>query len=126
MARNHPVVAWRATIFFYLVLVAVVTISDLLNKIMSPVNWAIQIVLITLGVGILAAIGKKFPDLSAQRGVFLTFGISVPTIIPAVLLSLNPPDGFWSQYFTIGLSMAAGSFLGFLFVKLYNRSRDKE
>ncbi|HEY84984.1 MAG TPA: hypothetical protein G4N96_07740 [Chloroflexi bacterium] len=124
MARKHPVVAWRATIFFYLVLVAVITILDLVNQILSPVNWAIQIILITLGVGILAVIGKKFPDLSAQRGVLLTFSIGVLTIIPAVLLSLNPPGDFWDQYFIIGLSMAAGSFLGFLFVKLYNRSRN--
>lgn len=126
MARNRPVVAWRATIVFYLVLVAVITILDLLNQFFSPGSWAVQIVLITLGMGILTVISKKFPDLSAQRGVFLTFGIGVLTIIPAVLLSLTPSGDFWDQYFTIGLSMAAGSFLGFLFVKLYNRSKNAE
>ncbi len=120
MARKRPVVAWKATIVFYLVLVAVVTILDLINQFFSPGSWAVQIGLITLGVGILAVISRKFPDLSAQRGVFLAFGIGVLTIIPAVLLSLTPPGDFWGQYFTIGLSMAAGSFLGFLFVKLYN------
>jgi len=126
MARNRPVVAWRATIVFYLVLVAVVTILDLVNQFFFPGSWAVQIVLITLGVGILAVVSKKFPDLSAQRGVFLTFSIGVLTIIPAVLLSLTPSNDFWGQYFTIGLSMASGSFLGFLFVKLYNRSKDKK
>ena len=123
MARNHPVIAWKATIVFYLVLVAVVTILDLTNEIFSPDNWAIQIVLITLGVGILAAIGKKVPELSAQRGALLAFSIGALTIIPAVLLSLNPSADFWDQYLVIGLSMAAGSFLGFLFVKLYSRKK---
>jgi len=44
--------------------------------------------------------------------------VGVLTIIPAVLMSLGPSRDFWSQYFLIALGMAAGSFLGFVFVRL--------
>lgn len=74
-----------------------------------------------LGMLVLAAIGIQFPELSAPRGAFLVFSVGILTLIPAVLLSLNPPADFWSQYFTIGLSMAAGSFLGFLFIRLMDK-----
>jgi len=126
MERKRPVLAWRATIFFYLVLLFVVTILDWMNQVFSLAHWGIQIGLITLGVVSLVLIGRKFPDLSAQRGVLLAFSIGVLTIIPAVLMALAPPGDFWDQYFTVGLSMAVGSFLGFLFIKLYAKTANKE
>lgn len=119
MKNRKPPQAWTATIIFYLVLLGVVIVLDWINLVLVWPYWGIQIGLITLGIGLFALIGRRYPDLSAQRGVLLAFGIGVLTIIPGVLLSLNPPADFWSQYFSIGLSLAAGSFLSFLFIKLF-------
>ncbi len=118
MTFKYPKQSWRATLIFYIVLLLVVIILDWQNHILLLAHLGTQIGLITLGIIALALIGHKFPDLTAPRGVLLAFGIGVLTIIPGVLLALNPPGDFWSQYFTIGFSMAAGSFLGFLFIKL--------
>jgi len=113
--------AWRATVVFYVVLLLVISVLDWANNVLFLTYWLIQTGLITLGVGVFVVIGRKYRDLSAQRGVLLAFGVGVLTIIPGVLLAMNPPEEFWSQYFTVGLSMAAGSFLGFLFIKLFNK-----
>ena len=121
MKYNRPIVAWRAITIFYLVLLGVITLLDYTNHLLQFSYWGLQVGLVTLGVLLLVGIGWRFPDLSAQRGMLLAFSIGVLTIIPAVLMSLNPPNDFWPQYFTIGLSMAAGSFLGFLFINLVSR-----
>ncbi len=113
--------SWRAFSIFFAVLLLVVTVLDWQNDILVWQQWSIQVGLIALGMLVLAAVGFQFPDLSAPRGAFLVFSIGILTLIPAVLLSLNPPGDFWSQYFTIGLSMAAGSFLGFLFIWLMDK-----
>ncbi len=113
--------AWRATGVFYVVLLLVISVLDWVNNVFFLTYWLTQAGLITLGIGIFVVIGRKYRDLSAQRGVLLAFGIGVLTIIPGVLLTMDPPREFWSQYFTVGLSMAAGSFLGFLFIKLFNK-----
>ncbi len=110
--------SWRAVIIFYVILLMVIAVLDWQNHILGWQQWGVQTGLTTLGMIVLVFIGYKFSDLTAPRGVFLVFSIGILTIIPAVLLSLNPPGDFWSQYFTIGLSMAAGSFLSFLFVRL--------
>ena len=121
MKRKPPVIAWRAVTIFSVILIVVVTILDQVNRALRFSYWGLQVGLISLGVLALVIIGWRFPDLSAQRWVLLAFGIGALTIIPAVLMSLNPPGDFWSQYFTIGLSMAAGSFLSFLFINLISR-----
>jgi len=118
---NRSENAWRATVVFYGVLLILVSFLDWINQVFFLSYWLMQAGLITLGVGSFALIGRKYRDLSAQRGVLLAFGVGVLTIIPGVLMAMNPPQEFWSQYFTVGLSMAAGSFLGFLFIKLFNK-----
>lgn len=122
--RKRVQQAWGATIAFYLVLLIVVTILDSVNHVLTLPYWGTQIGLISVGVVIFVLVGRKFPDLSAQRGVLLAFGVGILTIIPGVLLSLNPPPDFWTQYFSIGLSLAAGSFLSFMFIKLFRRVSD--
>ena len=119
--RRKPVIAWRAIIIFYVVLLIVITIVDQANNVLTWPYWGIQVGLISIGIAVLVLIGWRFPYLSAQRGVLLTFSVGVLTIIPGVLMSLNPIGNFWEQYFTIGLSMAVGSFLGFLFINLFSR-----
>ncbi|MFQ5577149.1 MAG: hypothetical protein ACE5G8_09215 [Anaerolineae bacterium] len=117
MKQQHSKQAWRATVVFYVVLLLVITILDWANQVLQLGYWGIQVGLITIGIILLWLVGRRFPDLSAQRGVFLAFSIGVLTIIPGVLMALKPGQDFWGQYFSIGLSMAAGSFLGFLFIK---------
>ena len=121
LRQSKPVLAWRAVLIFYGVLVIVITLLDYVNGIMVLSYWGIQFALISVGVLVLAFIGWKFPYLSAQRWVLLAFGVGVLTIIPGVLMGLNPPGEFWNQYFSVGLSMAAGSLLGFLFINLIGR-----
>jgi hypothetical protein len=119
-------IAWRAVGIFYLVLLGIVTFLDRVNQVLTWTYWGTQVALITAGIAILLLVGWRFPHLSAQRGVFLTFSVAVVTIIPGVLLSLNPGSNFWTHYFSIGLSMAAGSFLGFLFINLVSRLPDEQ
>ncbi len=121
MRRRQTEFSWRAFLIFFAVLLVVVTVLDWQNNILLWQPWGVQTGLIVLGMLVLAAVGFQFPDLSAPRGAFLVFSIGILTLIPAVLLSLNPPGDFWTQYFTIGLSMAAGSFLGFLFIRLMDK-----
>lgn len=121
MKRRQPVIAWRAIILFYLVLLIVITILDKANHVLSLRYWLMQAGLISLGVLVLVLAGWRFPHLSAQRGVLFTFAVGILTIIPGVLMSLKPPPNFWPQYFIIGLSMAVGSLLGFLFINFISR-----
>ena len=126
MKRRRPIIAWRAVLIFYVVLLGVVTFLDWVNNVLILSYWLTQVGLITVGIAILVLVGWRFPHLSAQRGVLLTFAVGIVTIIPGVLMSLNPTGYFWSQYFSIGLSMAAGSFLGFLFINLVSRLPKEE
>ena len=79
---------------------------------------AIQIGLITLGVGVFALVGWRVPQITAQQGVLLAFTVGALTIIPAILMGLGDIPGFWPQYFLVAFGMAAGSFLALLFVRL--------
>jgi hypothetical protein len=117
--------SWIAFLMFYVVLVLIITILDWFNDLFRWTYWGAQVALITLGVGTLAVIGMWLQDLTAARGVLLAFTVGVLTIIPAVLMGLGKIPGFWSQYFSVALGMAAGSFLTFLFLK-YSRKLTKE
>jgi hypothetical protein len=117
--------SWIAFLMFYVVLVLIVTILDWFNDLLSWPYWGAQVGMVTLGVGTLAVIGLWLQDLTAARGVLLAFTIGVLTIIPAVLMGLGRIPGFWPQYFSVALGMAAGSFLTFLFLR-YSRRLTKE
>ena len=117
MKSEHGRSSWVAFVLFYFVLLLIISILDWANNVLTLLYWGAQVGLITLGVGIFALVGLRLPDLSAARGVLLAFTIGVLTIIPAVLMGLGRLPGFWSQYFSIALGMAAGSFLTFLFLK---------
>lgn len=121
MRHRQPHQSWSATIIFYLVLLLVITLVDWINNILMLDYWGIQVGLITVGIILFVLIGRWSTDLSSQRGVLLAFSIGILTIIPAVLMVFNPPGEFWGQYFTVGLSMAAGSLLGFVFIRLVNK-----
>ena len=109
--------SWIAFLMFYVVLVLIISILDWFNDLFSWPYWGAQVGLITLGVGTLAVIGMWIHDLTAARGVLLAF--------TAVLMGLGRIPGFWTQYFSVALGMAAGSFLTFLFLK-YSRKLTKE
>jgi hypothetical protein len=117
--------SWAAFILFYLVLVAIITLLDWVNNLLVLRYWSLQIGLITLGVGIFAVVGILTPELSAARGVLLTFTIGILTIIPAVLMGLGIPN-LWPQYFYIAFGMAAGSFLSFLFIRFTRKIPNKD
>lgn len=117
--------SWIAFAIFYLVLVAIVTILDFYNTLLTPSYWAIQVGLITLGVGTLALVGFYLVDLTGARGIFLAFTISILTIIPAVLMVWGTVPGFWQQYFSIAFGLAAGSFLTYVFLR-FGPKRDSQ
>lgn len=118
--------SWAAFILFYLVLIAIVSILDWVNQVLALPYWGAQVGLITLGVGIFAAVGFWTPDLSAARGIFLAFTVGVLTIIPAVLMGLGKVSNlFWPQYFYVALGMASGSLLTFLSMKFARRIQRK-
>jgi hypothetical protein len=110
--------SWIAFALFYLILILIVSVLDVVNNLLRLSYWGAQVGLLTLGVGIFALIGTRAPDLSAARGILLAFTIGILTIIPAVLMGLGPIPGLWPQYFYIAFGMAAGSFLTFLSLKL--------
>lgn len=118
--------SWVAFTLFYLVLGLIVTVLDWFNRVLTLPYWGAQIGLITLGVGVLAIIGLWLKDLTAARGILLAFTVGVLTIIPAVLMGLGRIPGFWTQYFSVALGMAAGSFLTFLFLFFSRRLTDKK
>jgi hypothetical protein len=117
MKTKNWKLSWVAFALFYLILILIVTVLDLVNHVLTLSYWSAQVGLITLGVGIFAIVGARMNDLSAGHGVFLAFTVGILTIIPAVLMGLGRIYALWSQYFSVALGMAAGSFLTFLFLK---------
>jgi hypothetical protein len=117
MRKNFDRSSWGALGLFYVVLIGMVSILDYANEVLTFSYWGTQVGLITLGVGILALVSMRMNDLSAARGIFLTFTIGILTIIPAVLMGLGRIPGLWPQYFYIALGIATGSFFTFLFLK---------
>jgi hypothetical protein len=126
MTLRKPPRSWGAFILFFVAIVIIITVLDWANSLLAWRYWVVQISLMTAGVAIFAFIGWRVPDLKAEQGVLLAFTVGVLTIVPAVLMSLGQPEGFWSQYFLIALGMAAGSFLGFLFVQFAGRFTSKD
>ena len=124
MKTDGQRVSWLAFGLFYVVLIIIVTVLDAVNNVLRPTYWAVQITLITVGVGIFLLIGYWLRDLTAAQGVLLAFTVGILTIIPAVLMGLGPIPDLWPQYFYIALGMATGSFLTFMFVNFYNKISD--
>jgi len=118
--------SWVAFVLFYLVLLIIVVVLDWANNLLTFRQWATQVGLITIGVGLFAIAGLWLQDLSATRGVLLAFTIGILTIIPAVLMGLGDIPGFWPQYFSVALGIAAGSFLTFLFLKFTKKLPPKD
>ncbi len=119
--------SWVTFILFYLVLISIVSTLDWINGILTLSYWGVQVGLITLGVGILTAVGIWTPDLSAARGVLLAFTVGILTIIPAVLMGMGKRiPNLWPQYFYIALGMAAGSFMSFLFIRFTRQLPQQE
>jgi hypothetical protein len=104
----------------------IIAILDCSNGLLAWRYTGVQVVLMTVGVAIFAVIGWRAPELKAEQGVLLAFTVGVLTIIPAVLMSLGRSVELWPQYFLIAFGMAAGSFLGFLFVRLAGRFTSKD
>ena len=124
MDTDGQKISWIAFGLFYVVLIIMITVLDAVNGILSPAYWLLQVTLITVGVGVFLLIGYLVRNLTAAQGVLLAFAVGILTIIPAVLMGLGPIPGLWPQYFYIALGMAAGSFLTFLFINLFNRTSD--
>ncbi len=126
MKARHGRSSWIAFALFYLVLLLIASILDLVNGVLTLPYWGAQVALITVGVGILAVLGVRVPDLSAARGVLLAFTVGILTIIPAVLMGLGKIPGFWPQYFSIAFGIATGSFLTSLFLKFVRNIPEEE
>ncbi len=124
MQENQQNTSWVAIGLFYVVMIVIITVVDIVNDLFRLSYWGAQVALITAGIAILAAMGRWLPDLSAARGVLLAFTVGILTIIPAVLMGLGPVPGLWPQYFFIAFGMAAGSFLTFLFLKFVPGSKE--
>ena len=110
-----------SSIIAFVAMLVIITVLDWANGLLTWEYWVIQIGLMSLGVAIFALVGWRMPNLTAEQGVLLAFTVGVLTIIPAVLMSLGQWSYFWPQYFLIALGMAAGSLLGFVFVRLAGR-----
>ncbi len=122
MTSHKPSASWSAFIMFYVAMVIIITVLDWANGLLGWRYWVTQIILMTVGVAIFALIGWRVPNLTAEQSVLLAFTVGVLTIVPAVLMSLGlSKRDFWPQYFLIALGMAAGSLLGFGFVRLAGR-----
>jgi hypothetical protein len=106
----------------------VIIILDWINGLLALPYVGLQVGLLTVGVAVFAVVGWRMPNLTAEQGVLLAFTVGALTIIPAILMSLGRTFDFWPQYFLIASGMAAGSFLGFVFVRFASRitSRDDE
>ncbi len=125
MVPRKASVSWSAFILFYIILLVVTGILDWANQLLTWQYTSVQVGLMTVGVAIFAIIGWRVPNLKAQEGVLLAFTVGVLTIVPAVLMSLRQSMEFWQQYFLVALGMAAGSFMGFLFVWFIDRFTSK-
>ena len=121
MVPRKTSVSWSAFVLFYIILLIVTGILDWANQLLVWRYTSIQVGLMTIGVAIFAIIGWRAPNLKAQQGVLLAFTVGVLTIVPGVLMSLRQSPEFWQQYFLVALGMAAGSFMGFVFVWLIDR-----
>jgi hypothetical protein len=126
VAARRPTASWSAFALFYMAMLIVIAFLDWTNGLMSWRYVGVQIGLMTIGVAIFALIGWRMPNLRAEQGVLLAFTVGVLTIVPAILMGMGQSAGFWPQYFSIASGMAAGSFLGFLFVRLAGRFTSKE
>lgn len=124
MRTDGQKISWVAFGLFYVVLIIIVTVLDAINGVLRPTYWAMQVTLITVGVGIFLLIGYWVRDLTAAQSVLLAFTVGILTIIPAVLMGLGSIPGLWPQYFYIAFGMATGSFLTFVFVNFFNRTSD--
>ena len=113
MKTNDSRSSWIAFGLFYAILLLIVSILDTVNDTFSLGFFITQLGLITVGVGVFAAVAIFTPNLSATRGIVLAFAVGILTIIPAVLMGLGQIPGLWPQYFYIALGMAAGSLLTF-------------
>ncbi len=126
MVPRKTSVSWSAFVLFYVILLVVTGILDWANQLLTWRYAGIQIGLMSIGVVIFAIIGWRAPDLNAQQGVLLAFTVGVLTIVPGVLMSLRQSPEFWQQYFLVAFGMAAGSFMGFLFVWFIGRFTSKK
>lgn len=126
MAPRRPSASWSAFALFYIAMLIVIGVLDWANGLLTWRYASIQVSLMTAGVVIFGVIGWRVPKLKAEQSVLLAFTVGVLTIVPAILMSLGQTAGFWSQYFLIAFGMAAGSFLGFLFVRLAGRLTSKD
>ncbi len=126
MVPRKTSVSWSAFVLFYVILLAVTGILDWANQLLTWRYAGIQVGLMSIGVVIFAIIGWRAPDLNAQQGVLLAFTVGVLTIVPGVLMSLRQSSEFWQQYFLVAFGMAAGSFMGFLFVWFIGRFTSKK
>ncbi|MCS7261297.1 MAG: hypothetical protein NZ765_11030, partial [Anaerolineae bacterium] len=114
--------SWGAFALFYVLMLALIASLDWVNGLLRPLYYLTQAGLLTVGVGIFALCGWRFPAMQAEHSALLAFTIGVLTIVPAVLMSLRlMAEGFWTQYFLIAFGMASGSLLGFLFTVLAKR-----
>lgn len=113
--------SWVAFLIFYAAVMAVVVIIDWSRGNLVISYWGLQALLVTVGVGIFALVGAMVKKITPEYSVLLAFTVGVLTIIPAILMGLDGQSGFWPTYFSIALGMSAGSFLGFLFVRLVRR-----
>ncbi|MGQ9501809.1 MAG: hypothetical protein ACUVSF_03620 [Anaerolineae bacterium] len=122
--------SWGAFVLFYVLMLAIIASLDWVNGLLRPLYYITQAGLLTVGVGVFALCGWRFPSMQAEHSALLAFTIGVLTIVPAVLMSLRlMTEGFWTQYFLIAFGMASGSLLGFLFTVLAKRriaSREKK
>lgn len=126
MTPRRPSASWSAFALFYIAMLIVIGVLDWANGLLTWRYASIQVSLMTAGVVIFGVIGWRVPKLKAEQSVLLAFTVGVLTIVPAILMSLGQTAGFWSQYFLIAFGMAAGSFLGFLFVRLAGRLTSKD
>ncbi len=126
MIPRKTSVSWSAFILFYITLLVVTGTLDWANRVLTWQYTSVQVGLMTVGVAIFAIIGWRAPNLKAQQGVLLAFTVGVLTIVPGVLMSLRQSPEFWQQYFLVAFGIAAGSFMGFLFVWLIDRYTSKK
>ena len=126
MAVRRSTASWSAFALFYIAMLIVMALLDWANGLLSWQYVGAQIGLMTIGVAVFALIGWRMPNLKAEQGVLLAFTVGVLTIVPAVLMGMGQAADFWPQYFLIASGMAAGSFLGFLFVQFAGRFTSKK